>query len=454
MCRGAVYVVLALCAWSVLTFGAVYQWGYWTLAIGAMLLCVGLSSRTIIRSRIPRELLMMPMAVLFAAVALQLLPLPATVLEVLSPSTLAVLRQYDLGYSLSPTVHSLSIEPAATRLALLLGITFAGLMLLTASLLSIVGARKLVGGLAVVGVVVALIGIIQRPFFSGQIYGFWEPEHRSNSFGPFVNPNHFAGWMAMSLSLTMGLMCAQFAHAMRRGARTWRDYIAWASGPQASGLALLMTAALTMGLALVLSLSRAGILCFLLAILMTAYVTLRKQRGTRRLLAIAYLIGLVILVFSWVGPTTVAGEFENSSSNRLGGRLGPWTDALSVFRSFPVAGTGLNTYGTAMLFYQHHNLGEHYGAAHNDYLHLAAEGGLLLGIPAAWAIVALVRAIRRRFQEDVDDTETYWIRVGAATGLIAIALQEGVDFSLQIPGCAFLFALLCAVAIHHAPRAA
>lgn len=454
MLRTAVYAAVGLCAWGVLAFGAVYPWAYWTLAIGSAFLCAWLSSDRTVRSRIRRQPLVMPVGFLFGAIGLQLLPVPAKVLQVLSPSTPALLVQYDLAYSLNPTVHPLSIQPDSTGLAFVLGIIFAALMFLTASVLSVVGARKLVAGLAVLGLVVALVGIVQRPFFSGKIYGFWEPQQRSNSFGPFVNPNHFAGWMAMSLSLTMGLACAQFAMAMRRGARTWRDYIAWASGPQASGLVLLMMAALTMGLALVLSLSRAGILCFLLAVLTTAYVTLRKQQGFRRLLAMSYLTVLMILVFSWVGPTTVAREFDRGGWSQLGGRLGPWTDALSVFRAFPVTGTGLNTYGTAMLFYQRYDLGEHYTAAHNDYLHVAAEGGLLVGLPVTWAIVALVRAIRSRFHEKAGDTETYWIRVGAVTGLIAIALQEVVDFSLQIPGNAFLFMLLCAIAIHRAPARA
>ena len=36
------------------------------------------------------------------------------------------------------------------------------------------------------------------------------------------------------------------------------------------------------------------------------------------------------------------------------------------------------------------------------------------------------------------------------TGLTAIALQETVDFSLQMPGNAALFAVLCAIALHSA----
>jgi hypothetical protein len=59
-------------------------------------------------------------------------------------------------------------------------------------------------------------------------------------------------------------------------------------------------------------------------------------------------------------------------------------------------------------------------------------------------------AVRRRFNDETSAT-TYWIRVGAVTGLTAIALQETVDFSLQMPGNAALFATLCGIALHATP---
>ena len=45
-------------------------------------------------------------------------------------------------------------------------------------------------------------------------------------------------------------------------------------------------------------------------------------------------------------------------------------------------------------------------------------------------------------------TTSYWLRIGAVVGLVAIGHQSIVDFSLQIPGNAVLFAALCAVALH------
>ena len=86
--------------------------------------------------------------------------------------------------------------------------------------------------------------------------------------------------------------------------------------------------------------------------------------------------------------------------------------------------------------------------AHNDYLQIAAEGGLLLGLPIALAVGIFIREVRRRFTESGDDTRTWWLRVGAVTGIAVIALQELVDFSLQMPGNAVLLALLMATAVH------
>jgi hypothetical protein len=53
----------------------------------------------------------------------------------------------------------------------------------------------------------------------------------------------------------------------------------------------------------------------------------------------------------------------------------------------------------------------------------------------------------RRFRSP-DDPEVYWLRVGAVGGLLAIALQSLLEFSLQMPGNAALFVVLLAIALH------
>jgi predicted RNA-binding Zn-ribbon protein involved in translation (DUF1610 family) len=107
----------------------------------------------------------------------------------------------------------------------------------------------------------------------------------------------------------------------------------------------------------------------------------------------------------------------------------------------------MNTFGAAMLFYQQSNLEYHLGSAHNDYLQILSDGGLLVGLPVAVASVALAVAIRRRLHAASADAQTYWIRAGAAAALAAIAVQEVFEFTLQIGANAFLFCTMAAVAL-------
>jgi O-antigen ligase len=129
-----------------------------------------------------------------------------------------------------------------------------------------------------------------------------------------------------------------------------------------------------------------------------------------------------------------------------------WAVGGRIVRDFPVTGTGLNTFGIATLAYQTRFTDMHFGEAHNEYLQVAAEGGLLLGVPALAALVFGLGQVRRRFVENEDDRTTRWLRFGAATSLGAIALQSTVDFSLQMPGNALLFVVLLAATLHRAPR--
>jgi O-antigen ligase len=155
---------------------------------------------------------------------------------------------------------------------------------------------------------------------------------------------------------------------------------------------------------------------------------------------------VVLLVVSWSRLDLVAQRFEVGSDVSLASRLKTWSDAVRIARDFPLFGTGLNTFDTAMVFYQSQP-GGHWDAAHNDYVQLLADGGLLLCLPILVGVIALVREIARRLREERDDPEAYWLRAGAVLGLVAIGFQECLDFSLQLPGNAAMCAFLVAMAV-------
>ena len=69
--------------------------------------------------------------------------------------------------------------------------------------------------LAILSTVLAMIQLAINPNAREftLIYGFWRPKYVSTPFGPFVNPNHYAGWMLMALPLVLGLGYGTFERA-------------------------------------------------------------------------------------------------------------------------------------------------------------------------------------------------------------------------------------------------
>jgi O-antigen ligase len=314
---------------------------------------------------------------------------------------------------------------------------------------------RIVRSIAALGVLIAVIGIVTlwSTSVTGKVYGFWQPQSAAMPFGPFVNRNHYAGWMLMSIPLGVGYFIALLVPHVGMGARSWRDRLMWLSTPSANGVFLVGAALTVMTLSVMMSLSRSGIACLALGLLGLASFASRKLLArSRRALAVLSLSLVATGCVGWVGADKIGGRFAEFGAEGLGGRANAWRDASAIARDFPIAGTGLDTFGAAMLVYQTTHLEELYAEAHNDYLQVAAEGGLLVGLPAIALMLLTAREVRRRFREQRDSVTLYWIRAGAVTGLLTIALQEISEFSLQMPGNAALFCILAAIALHRPSR--
>jgi O-antigen ligase len=445
-------LTIAALAWGALAFGAVYPWAYWPL-IAACLIAgfAGLAAYRRPDAGASRALIL-ALTLTAAAGLLQVVPLPAGTLRQVSPSAPGVIAQLEPAYATGAVpAHAVSIQPSLTWTGLALLSSFALLLIGSSRLFSLLGVSAIVKALTVLGVVLALAGIVQSALYNGKVYGVWTTETGGSPFGPFVNKNHFAGWMLMALPLTLGLGCAGISRGMRGVGRNWRERFLWTSSPEANELILLLAASAVMALALVMTMSRSGIGALALALALTAWFVVRGHgTGTRKALAATYLVLLALGVMGWAGVDSISAHFSQADWTDINGRKGSWSDAWHIASLFPLTGTGLNTYGVATLFYQRFDPSNHYAQAHNDYLQLAAEGGFLLIVPAAACLALLIRDVRRRLRED-RGASAYWIRAGAITALVAIALQETVEFSLQMPGNAALFAVVCGLALHKSP---
>lgn len=449
--------VVAIIAWGVLAFGAVYPWAYVPLLIA----CAIAGLLALVRARrIPLTKsrgVLVALAGAMAVASLQLVPLPPSLLRFLSPGTDAFLQQYDLAYAVNPAARPLSINPRATMLGLAFfaafGIFLAGLI----KAFGRSGVRRLVAALVVLGGAVAVIAIVQKlvlgdhTYMGMKIYGFWTPESKLVvPFGPFVNRNHFAGWMVMAIPLAAGYLCALLPDGRRR--LDARGRLLWLSTPEGGKVLLTALAVMIMTLSLVMSMSRSGMVCLAVAAVIVGWrliLTLQTKRA--RVAAFAVLALLLLVPVSWLDASATVDRLSTDPRGSVQTRVRVWNDTLAVLRDFPLAGTGLNTFGTSMIVYQTGSRDVSFQEAHSDYLQLAAEGGILLAIPIIVAAVLFVRAVRRRFAADEDDRVTSWVRFGAVAGVIAMALQSLVEFSLQMPGNAAMFVVLLALALA-APR--
>jgi O-antigen ligase len=258
--------------------------------------------------------------------------------------------------------------------------------------------------------------------------------------------------MLMTLALTMGYLCALLEHTGLLSHAGRRRLVREARRVRIGRMLVVQCAATAMAVALVQTESRAGILCLALAVVTVGGLVMRRGISTRtRILVASVLILLPLTGVVVTGVRPIVARFVADSWSTVHGRLPIWRQAVVIAQDFPITGSGFNTYQTIVPFYTTTDLDEPYEAAHNDFLQLAAEGGLLVGLPVLATVGFFIWETRQRFRESSDDSVTEWLRIGAVVGLSLMAVQETVDFSLQVPGNAALFVVLAAIAVHRAP---
>jgi O-antigen ligase len=446
--------LVAILAWGVLAFGGVYPWAYWPLAAGcaALGLWGSISTRVWEDPRVVR--FAVSLLLVIGAIAIQTLALPYSVLARISPSVDRFMRGFQVGYH-PAALHSLSLDAGATLVVLTLALSFALLMVGLSRAMRYLRLDWLIGQIMGLGVALSIVGVVQKASIDPdkpRIYGFWTPEDGGNPFGPFINRNHFAGWMLMAIPLVAAHAWAVLHRAEGEsdssGAGRW---MRWSSTVEGNRFVLISVSGLIMAAALVLTASRSGLASFAVGlVVLTWFLMARVGTGRRRAAVALYMAVVLVGALAWAGSGAIFSRFGRASAE-AGSRFSAWEDTSRIIADFGVFGTGLGGYRTAMLSYQTTDRTLMYQQAHNDYLQLAAEGGLLVCVPALAAIGVLAAGIRRRLKAGDESVETYWVRRGAIAGLIAIATQSLVEFSLQMPGNTVLFIVLVAIAFHR-PR--
>jgi O-antigen ligase len=176
------------------------------------------------------------------------------------------------------------------------------------------------------------------------------------------------------------------------------------------------------------------------------FIALSRGRMTHR--ARIGLIAAMALAAAFGSLYVSSGAFlarlQETVATGMGGRREIWNTTVAMIRDFPLTGVGVGAYARAVSVYQPpHDFS--FNHAHNEYLQILSEGGIGLAIAVAVAIGAGVVTAVRRIR--ADRTPVYWIRAGAVSGALAIAVQSVWETGLRMPANAVLFAVCCAAAL-------
>ena len=423
------FVFLGLCVaivLSALAFGTNHNWALAIFNLGALsILILWLADGWKLGSlRISRNPLQLSLLGMLAVGLIQLLPLR-------TPATLDVLS--------IPAVKSLSLDPYATRLILAqVGSLF---VYFTATLFFVDTPhrlRLLVRTITIFGFVLAIFGLTQS-FTTSKV--FWVRElSQSTAFGPFINRHHFAGYMELTIALPLGMLFAGSVEKDKRFAYVF--------------------AVVLMGVALILTNSRGGVISLVAEILFLLVISgfrrhkhretqEKSQRIKKAALRTAMALGLIVALFAGVvllGGESALSRFVGTvnSEDPTTGRAHFWDVTLDIIKANPIVGTGLGAFPTVYTRYDSRNGAFRLEQVHNDYLQVLSDAGIVGGVLGLFFVVMLFRMGFAR-RESRDEYRS-GVALGALAGCFAVLVHSFFDFTLHTTANALLFLVLAALA--------
>ena len=391
--------ICTLVVFSVLSFGGVEPWGQATLEIGAATLFVywGFLAVRGRQTEIDWNWLYLPLLGLGAIAIVQ-------------------------------CVLGLSVYPYLTKIELLKWASYFLLFFLTTESFETEDqVRHFVWFLLGLGFVVSLFGIVQHFAFNGKLYWLVALPAGAGPFGPFVDGDHFAGFIELTAPLGLALLLF----------RSWR--------PEQLTLLLLFTS-VPIG-ALILSASRGGIVSLVLELSLLMLLSRTHRTGRKQLVGVAAIALVAGSFIVWLGVSQAVQRFEQLTHEGISRelRVSIYQDTARSIADHPWVGTGLGTLVAVYPRYASFYNGLTVDHAHNDYLELLAETGMVGGVCGLafigllfWRGLASLQSARESFARATV--------AGSLAACIGLLLHSLVDFNLHIPSNALIFLLLSWIA--------
>ena len=425
--RFAFLVICVAIVMSALAYGTVHYWALGLFNLGGLTMLVlwVLDAWRLGNLRISRNVLQLPLLGALGLGLIQLLPLR----EIAAAGVPA------FGIS-----NTLSMDPYSTRLVL---VQLATLLIYFSATLVFVDTphrlQVLVRTIMIFGFLLALFGLTQS--FTSPTKVYWIRElNQSTAFGPFINRHHFAGYMELTIALPLGLV---FAGAVAR-----------------EKMILYLFVAGMMGVALVMTASRGGIISLVAEILFLITTTAiwrkrshRRHRKSSRIKRIAARAGMAtaLLVSLFLGVVMLGGEFSINrfidsvnTDDPTTGRAHFWSVTLNIIKAHPYVGTGLGSFGVIYTQYDTRNGLFRLEQAHNDYLQILSDAGVVgAALGLGFVVLLFYKAIQRA--KSADDFRR-GVALAGLSGCFGVLVHSFFDFTLHTTSNALLFLVLAGLA--------
>jgi len=387
---------------------------------------------------------------LFSLVALlQLIPWPESLVRVISPAAWSWRHSLVQAGLSEVRYQTFSLSPWASAYELLRYLSYGVFAFLLSRTLN---SRSRIKGLTFTlvssGLFQSLYGLSE--FFGGtnRIFNWVNRYYSGSAFGTFVNRDHYSAFLEMLFPLSLGYFLVRSEFFSLKPGLSWRQKIVRFGQEQFQKSLLFIIPPLVIGLGLFFSRCRSGIIIFIVTFFLTLFVLSLtsisgRQKTERRLVRAVVLLVLLGVVLVGIGPVlerfAQGGFFDRH-------RLLFYTFTLDLIADYPLLGSGLGTYVQAINPYLQKDFNVILTHAHNDFLEMLAEAGLVGGTALILAALlgfalALGRWLKSR------DPLAKGVGLGALMGVFAILFHSLTDFSLRMPGNALVWLSLFVLAV-------
>ena len=434
--RGFVDICALSTMGAVLAYAA-FDWGgvvrsdqyHYLLVLGLLAVVLSLARPRDWWAPLPRRAVRWSLTLLPVYILVQVVPLPVALVRVLSPARTAAMPPAAL-IGRQTNYLALSVSPLATFEFFLLVCGYVIVFLLVRELTWRLANRRWLATwpIVAIGALEAALGLCQN-FGRGVDQVRW---------GTYVNHNHYAGFLEMALPFAVAYPVALWQRTRSQGCS--------AAAPALAACGVWALAGLIFA-AIVFSFSRMGFIATLASVFVMGALAL----GTRQLswaarsrktqtATVSLVAALVLAGFVFLPPDKLIARFAQLvSAGEDGGRAQLWAETIPLIRAYPAFGCGLGGYETAFLKFKISAPLFTDDFAHNDYLQLLAELGLVdFAIGAALAFSVVRTAVRNAVSSH--DPSPRYFAVACAGALAAIMVHSLADFNLYIPANAMLLA--------------